>query len=80
MSNSARLQLGFSPLSKTIVLAKMRDLGDGTKRRVMKHIQPKTWQKLDSMGVKLEKITQLKQWHIGEYYGSPGRDVRLVKS
>lgn len=46
--------------------------------RVMKHIQPKTWQKLDSMGVKLEKITQLKQWHIGEYYGSPGRDVRLV--
>lgn len=47
---------------------------------VMKHIQPKTWQKLDSMGVKLEKITPLKQWHIGEYYGSPGRDVRLVKS
>ena len=46
----------------------------------MKHIQPKTWQKLDSMGVKLEKITQLKQWHIGEDYGSPGRDVRLVKS
>ncbi|STO18227.1 Uncharacterised protein [Escherichia coli] len=34
MSNTARLQLGFSPLSKTIVLAKMRDLGDGTKRRV----------------------------------------------
>lgn len=25
----------------------------------MKHIQPKTWQKLDSMGVKLEKITHL---------------------
>ncbi|EPP6298286.1 DUF7446 family protein, partial [Shigella sonnei] len=24
MSNSARLQLGFSPLSKTIMLAKMR--------------------------------------------------------
>ena len=48
--------------------------------RVMKHIQPKTWQKLDSMGVKLEKITQLKQWHIGEYYGSLGRDVRLAKS
>lgn len=46
----------------------------------MKHIQPKTWQKLDSMGVMLEKITQLKQWHIGEYYGSPSRDVRLVKS
>lgn len=34
MSNTARLQLGFLPLSKTIVLAKMRDLGDGTKRRV----------------------------------------------
>ncbi|EFO0999355.1 hypothetical protein SMW60_004183 [Escherichia albertii] len=34
MSNSARLQLGFSPLSKTIVLAKMRDSGDGTKHRV----------------------------------------------
>lgn len=34
VSNTARLQLGFSPLSKTIVLAKMRDLGDGTKRRV----------------------------------------------
>ena len=48
--------------------------------RGMKHIQPKKRQKLDSMGFKLEKITQLKQWHIGEYYGSPGRDVRLVKS
>jgi len=34
VSNSVRLQLGFSPLSKTIVLAKMRDSGDGTKRRV----------------------------------------------
>ncbi|HAJ0456371.1 TPA: hypothetical protein HL444_19645 [Escherichia coli] len=48
--------------------------------RVMRHIQLKTWQKLDSVGVKLEKITQLKQWNIGEYYGSPGRDVQLVKS
>lgn len=46
----------------------------------MRHIQPKTWQKLDSVGVKLEKITQLKQWNIGEYYGSLGRDVQLVKS
>ncbi|EEI6292611.1 hypothetical protein GUQ00_000537 [Salmonella enterica] len=33
MTNSARLQLGFSPLSKTIVLAKMRDL-DGGRLRV----------------------------------------------
>ncbi|MGK3456622.1 DUF7446 family protein, partial [Escherichia coli] len=30
-SSSSQL---ISPLSKTIVLAKMRDLGDGTKRRV----------------------------------------------
>ncbi|EHJ8100858.1 hypothetical protein KB281_003166 [Escherichia coli] len=29
MSNSARLQLGFSPLSKTIMLAKMRDVEGG---------------------------------------------------
>ncbi|EMC1696309.1 hypothetical protein SO383_004715 [Salmonella enterica] len=27
MSNSAKLQLGFSPLTKTIYLAKMRDVG-----------------------------------------------------
>ena len=33
MTNSARLQLGFSPLSKTIVLAKMRDV-DGGRLRV----------------------------------------------
>ncbi|EOU0920207.1 hypothetical protein ACNEWI_000443 [Escherichia coli] len=34
MSNAARLQLGFSPFSKTIVLAKMRNLDDGTSLRV----------------------------------------------
>lgn len=33
MTNSARLQLGFSPFSKTIVLAKMRDV-DGMRIRV----------------------------------------------
>lgn len=33
MTNSARLQLGFLPLSKTIVLAKMRDV-DGGRLRV----------------------------------------------
>jgi hypothetical protein len=33
MSNSARLQLGFSPLSKTIQLAKMKDV-DGGRLRV----------------------------------------------
>ncbi|MCQ4169706.1 DUF7446 family protein [Hafnia paralvei] len=33
MTNSAKLQLGFSPLSKTIVLAKMRDV-DGMRIRV----------------------------------------------
>ncbi|EEV6073970.1 hypothetical protein EKP92_06440 [Escherichia coli] len=32
MSNSARLQLGFSPLSKTIMLAKMRDVEGGRMR------------------------------------------------
>ena len=32
MSNSVRLQLGFSPLSKTIVLAKMRDVEGGRLR------------------------------------------------
>ncbi len=33
MSNTAKLQLGFSPLSKTITLAKMRDV-DGGRLRV----------------------------------------------
>lgn len=33
MSNTAKLQLGFSPLSKTIILAKMRDV-DGYRQRV----------------------------------------------
>ncbi len=32
MSNSARLQLVFSPLSKTIMLAKMRDVEGGRMR------------------------------------------------
>lgn len=34
MSNTAKLQLGFSPLSKTITLAKMRDLEGGGRLRV----------------------------------------------
>lgn len=34
MSNSAKLQLGFSPLTKTIQLAKMRDTGNGQRLRV----------------------------------------------
>ncbi|EEI4449756.1 hypothetical protein G0S15_003199 [Salmonella enterica] len=33
MSNTAKLQLGFSPLSKTIMLVKMRDV-DGGRLRV----------------------------------------------
>lgn len=33
MKNTARLQLGFSPLSKTIQLAKMKDI-DGGRMRV----------------------------------------------
>ncbi|EBB7504379.1 hypothetical protein FHE25_21580 [Salmonella enterica] len=32
MSNAAKLQLGFSPLSKTIMLAKMRDVEGGRLR------------------------------------------------
>ncbi|EAM2625948.1 hypothetical protein PUY44_001787 [Salmonella enterica] len=32
MSNTAKLQLGFSPLSKTIMLAKMRDVEGGRLR------------------------------------------------
>lgn len=32
MSNTAKLQLGFSPLSKTITLAKMRDVEGGRLR------------------------------------------------
>ncbi|ASV45092.1 hypothetical protein SopranoGao_69 [Klebsiella phage SopranoGao] len=32
MSNEARLQLGFSPLSKTIMLAKMKDIEGGRLR------------------------------------------------
>jgi hypothetical protein len=34
MSNTAKLQLGFSPLTKTIQLAKMRDDGEGRRVRV----------------------------------------------
>lgn len=34
MCNTAKLQLGFSPLSKTITLAKMRDLDGGGRLRV----------------------------------------------
>lgn len=34
MSNVAKLQLGFSPLTKTIQLAKMRDDGEGRRLRV----------------------------------------------
>ncbi|POZ13664.1 hypothetical protein C3Z09_22255 [Lelliottia aquatilis] len=34
MSNSAKLQLGFSPLTKTIQLARMKDLGNGNRVRV----------------------------------------------
>ena len=34
MSNTAKLQLGFSLLSKTITLAKMRDLDGGGRLRV----------------------------------------------
>lgn len=33
-TNTARLQLGFSPLTKTITLAKMRDIGPGQRLRV----------------------------------------------
>lgn len=32
MSNTAKLQLGFSPLSKSIMLAKMRDVEGGRLR------------------------------------------------
>ncbi|EKK3831953.1 hypothetical protein PNB18_003238 [Salmonella enterica] len=32
MSNTAKLQLGFSPLSKTIMLAKMRDVDCAARR------------------------------------------------
>lgn len=34
MRNTAKLQLGFSPLTKTIQLAKMRDLEGGGRLRV----------------------------------------------
>lgn len=34
MSNTTKLQLGFSPLTRTIQLAKMRDYGDGQRLRV----------------------------------------------
>lgn len=34
MSNTTKIQLGFSPLSKTITLAKMRDLDGGGRLRV----------------------------------------------
>lgn len=34
MSNAAKLQLGFSPLTKTIQLAKMRNLDGGGRLRV----------------------------------------------
>jgi len=34
MSNAPKLQLGFSPLTKTIQLAKMKDIGPGQRQRV----------------------------------------------
>ncbi|WP_048796173.1 MULTISPECIES: DUF7446 family protein [Serratia] len=33
-NNTAKLQLGYSPLTKTIQLAKMRDIGPGQRQRV----------------------------------------------
>lgn len=33
-TNSGKLQLGFSPMSKRIILAKMVDIGNGLRRRV----------------------------------------------
>ncbi len=34
MANAPRLMLGFSPLTKTIQLAKMKDMGNGVSQRV----------------------------------------------
>lgn len=34
MAGTTRLQLGYSPFSKTISLAKMKDLGEGRRLRV----------------------------------------------
>ena len=34
MVGTAKLQLGYSPLSKTIILAKMKDLDNGVRVRV----------------------------------------------
>lgn len=34
MSNTAKLQLGFSPLTKKIHLAKMKDVSPGVRQRV----------------------------------------------
>lgn len=45
MTNSARLQLGFSPLSKTIVLAKMRDVDGGRLRVGNDRGRDWSWQK-----------------------------------
>lgn len=57
MTNSAKLQLGFSPLSKTIVLAKMRDVnggrirvGNGRGRDVTNEAAQLVWQLVMSEG------------------------------
>lgn len=38
-NNTARLQLGYSPLTKTIQLAKMRDLGPLNRERPLKPLK-----------------------------------------
>lgn len=42
---------------------------------VMKHLQPGTFQKL---GIVPGQFAALKQWHAGNYYGSPGKDIRWL--
>ncbi|WP_256970635.1 hypothetical protein [Citrobacter amalonaticus] len=43
----------------------------------MKYIKDSTRRQLESIGVDLDKLAQLKQWHAGNYYGSIGNGAEV---
>ncbi|OUE50309.1 hypothetical protein AZ012_004702 [Citrobacter amalonaticus] len=45
--------------------------------RTMKYIKDSTRRQLESIGVDLDKLAQLKQWHAGNYYGSIGNGAEV---
>lgn len=45
--------------------------------RTMKYIKEGTRLQLESIGVDFGKLAQLKQWHVGNYYGSVGKGAEV---